>query len=499
MAEPTEFSAYIVFKVDENGRMRGFKIAATLEEAEGASDEDGKSEEEQPELFTHQKVDEAAEEAAADVKEEDRGIQGALKLYMNRMSNDLSQYHELTEISSYIRPVLVSSYVDEHIYEVVKASGRELRRSDETISYALSAGLSEKVYREMSRARETDAGLTLLPSSILLSLVATFDSLVGDLFREILKFKPERLQNSDKTISYKDLFAMRSFDDAMSRIIDDEVDKLLRGNHEGQVEYFEKLIDTRIVARYSRWGNFIEIFERRNRVAHASGIIGDAYIKRCADLGLDTKHLVAGKKFPLRAKYLHKCIDILTEFGVLLAFVAWRKLESGSSARAYQELNQIAYIMIRKRRYDLASWLLDFALYKQPRLATESITRMMAINLANVYKNKNRGDLCSKTMNDFDWSASSDNFKISIAALNEDVEEVVRLLPQIARTGDIKKGEFREWPIFDWVRSDQRVLDAFKEVYGEPLLLEVEDNRSNSNKDEEGIIQSEARGLGEDG
>lgn len=467
---PKPYAAYICIRVSsEDDRIKTFRIASTIEEAESFTEEEN---EKQEELFSEVPSANTLPAEIGDVR-----AVSPMAALCDRLLVDffykLSSYHELIGVANFIRPMMASGLVQTEIFSQVKNKGNLLRSSGDQQTYGLSAAASNDLSQSITRMKETDAGLALLPSSILLSIVATFDSIVGDGVKEILTLRPERILNSDRSLTLKDLFKFNNVNEAKEYFIDDEVDKLLRGSHQSQIEYIEKLVDTKIISHYSRWANFVEVFERRNVVAHANGQASTTYIRNCKACGLNVEHVSPGSQLPLKQSYLHKAVDYLIEFGVLLSFVTWRKLDPPSEADAFERLNDLALDAIKRRRYGLAIWLLDFALHKQPRKGSDLIIRMMFINLANAYKKNNNEEKSQSTLNEIDWSASSDLFKISIASLNKDIATTCNLLKSLAASDSLSANSFRDWPVFDWVRGEAEIAESFEQAFGEALTMQV--------------------------
>lgn len=77
-----------------------------------------------------------------------------------------------------------------------------------------------------------------------------------------------------------------------------------------------------------------------------------------------------------------------------------------------------------------------------------------------------------------DWSASREDFQICVAAIKGDIDEVVRLMPKVHQGELINKSAFREWPVFDWAREERAVREKFQEVYGEPIIVPNDEEKS---------------------
>jgi hypothetical protein len=65
-----------------------------------------------------------------------------------------------------------------------------------------------------------------------------------------------------------------------------------------------------------------------------------------------------------------------------------------------------------------------------------------------------------------DWTAAATEFKISVAAVKGDVDEVVELMKKIGSQGDVGAQEYQEWPVFYGVREDPRFTESFKSIFG---------------------------------
>ncbi|WP_306090348.1 hypothetical protein [Qipengyuania flava] len=105
--------------------------------------------------------------------------------------------------------------------------------------------------------------------------------------------------------------------------------------------------------------------------------------------------------------------------------------------------------------------------------------RQMYVNFANALKKMEKTEESEKALAELDWSAASIDFRISIAAVREDTKEVIRLLPAAVASEAISKDSVRDWPVFDWVRSDEKFQEKFLEVFGEQLIVNFESTSQN--------------------
>lgn len=388
---------------------------------------------------------------------------------ISEIDSNILRYHQLIALTSFMRKALQRIGVKSNLYEIAKEKGKQIKSDDKIELFSLPPKDFPLLSDAIGKMQETDEGMEILPSSILLSLVASFDSLIGDFARTLLNIYPDKMEAGEKTISFKDLFAIEDLLDLRKKLINDEVSDLLRGSHAQQAAYLERLIDTDITKHYSRWPNFIEVFERRNAYAHTNGVANPAYLANLRKIKYPIGEIKIGDHLRLNESYLHKAVDYLAEFGTLVALVSWRKLGNQPN-EAFEALGEASYSLITKRRYRLAIWLLDFALHQQPKKGVKDVViRRMTINLANAYKKSDNFEMSKKTIAEIDWTATSRNFQLAIASLEDDVPKAIDMLPKAAAAGDVKAEHIREWPIFDWIRNDEKFRNAFEDTFGEKL------------------------------
>ena len=84
-----------------------------------------------------------------------------------------------------------------------------------------------------------------MPGAIFLSLVATFDLATADLPRLLLRLRPEKYNSSSKTIMIKDLLSMNSFDDAIEKVIEDEVEAVMRDTMTSKLDLLRSISASR--------------------------------------------------------------------------------------------------------------------------------------------------------------------------------------------------------------------------------------------------------------
>jgi hypothetical protein len=221
----------------------------------------------------------------------------------------------------------------------------------------------------------------------------------------------------------------------------------------------------------------------------------------CKEHGVDVSARSVGDELTIDQKYYVHAVSVILEMGIKLTQVIWRKLEPSEIELAATELNEFAYKMIVDRRYKLAAEILEFGLQTSKKTVTEAIRKNMIVNYANAVKLGGNKLEAERIIDAEDWSAATDVYKLCVAAVKDDVDQVVSMMEATVRSGGLEVSAIRDWPVFEKVRSDSRFVDVFEKAFGEKLILDKEtkstmkakDEDENSNEVKTSLVGDEAR------
>ena len=461
MPDAKQYKSYMAFRLSENGSVDGLNINENLEVLKAWIAKD-------PEIDEENEENSNSDEE--DILDIERVIPNGINTLFDGYKKSILSYHNIITLTNTLEIIYTDMYLNQIIYTHA-AENLNLISEDES-SKIFSFGRSEvrAINGLISRLNQTHRGVSKLPSAILLSLVATFDSFFSEILKFFLKLHPERYIYSKKEIKLEEVFRHQSLADVIDHVIDSEVSDLMRGSHSEQVRFIEKNFQISIEEHYPRWPEFIELFERRNIATHGDLRVNRQYVARCADVKLpDIDRLELGEILSLNSEYLINSAEILFEFGFLLTFTLRRKNNPEQDEETFANLNQICYDLIVDKKYILSERILEFALYKQNVNCSQNVKLMMIVNLANTYRKMDKEKECSVLLSETDWSASQERFQICVASLRDDKIKAKELLPKVAATDSIAAQDIRDWPVFDWIRDDEEFVQMFEEVYEEKM------------------------------
>lgn len=357
-------------------------------------------------------------------------------------------------------------------------NAEKLEEDGETTSYKLDFKISGRSSRLGRRSDRAKTVLDLLPRNFVVSFVSEYDSFLGQLITQILRFKPEIIDSKDKSISLLDLVNLGSIEAARDKIFAKEVESILRSSHADQFYWMEKAFCVPLTKGLQSWSIFIELAERRNLFVHCDGVVSEQYLNVCKrhDVKFDPE-IVVGKRLQADKNYLRQSYEVLYEVGIKLSQVLWRKLSPGDLEKAESSLSHFTYELLIEENYRLAKNLLDFACCTLKKWDSEGSRLVYVVNRALAYKFSGDNETCQKILESEDWSACGDNYQLCVAVLKDDFEKAKALMVRIGSTGSVSEVDYAEWPCFKDFRSSDEFISAFTEVFGHPpSTIEQVDN-----------------------
>jgi hypothetical protein len=325
--------------------------------------------------------------------------------------------------------------------------------------------------RLRKRYDRTIIAQTIVPQSLLISLVSQFDNLVAGLVRSVYQVKPEKINASESVIKYSELKNFTSIENVIDKFIDDKIESILRESHDDQFTELEKLFDVKTLKAMDCWADFIEITQRRNLLVHCDGKVSQQYIKKCSDAGckcLDKK----GEKLDVDEDYFNKAFGVLYSVGVKLSQVMLRKFHTSEEVTQIDTiLNDIIYELISEGKYYIAIDLSEFAT-KEATHANQNDKLFFVLNKAQAYKWTKQHEKCKETLDKEDWSTTNDDFKLPYYVLNDDFDKAITSMKKLHQYGESEiysQNSYKEWPIFSEIRKNAKFKEAFKEIFNEDI------------------------------
>lgn len=328
-----------------------------------------------------------------------------------------------------------------------------------------------------SRHDQIHLASSLVPRSLLVSLVSQYDAFLGRLLKAIFNVRPELLNASEKALSFSQVASFPSIDAIRDHVIEKEIEGVLRSSHADQIKWIEARFGLPLTKGLKIWPTFIELTERRNLFVHTDGVVSSQYLSVCRQSGVDLKgDIDEGSRLEVRQEYFEIACRCVFELGVKLAHVLWRKLLPNDREKADSNLIMVTYELIEKENYTLAIALLDFACNTLNTYANEWNELALAVNHAQAHKWSGNEADAQKILDEVDWSAKGDEFKLAAAVLRSDWKNAVDVMRRIGSSGPVRKHNYRDWPLFKEFRNQPEFTACYQEVFKEEFPVAVKED-----------------------
>ena len=324
-----------------------------------------------------------------------------------------------------------------------------------------------KQFRKLRRRQKlTNSAMYQTPRALLVAMVSSFDAYLGRLLRCIYYLRPERIDASDRTLTFSQLVDLESLDAAREHVISKEIEAFLRKSHVEHFDYLENLLDMPLRKGLDSWPKFVEITQRRNLFVHSDGVISQQYLDVCDKNGVDVGDASIGGRLFLDGDYFRESFECFYEIGVKLAHVIWRKLSPDQIETADTALNSITYELLSIRRYRLAHNLSLFGTLTLKKHSSALNRRMLLINRAIAAKfGKIETDASPLKLED--WSDCGLPFKLAISVLHDEFDEACSIMRKIGSQHELVDSHaYGNWPLFTEFRGDERFLKTYKTLFG---------------------------------
>jgi hypothetical protein len=317
-------------------------------------------------------------------------------------------------------------------------------------------------------------GYHLIHRSYLISLISQYDAFLGCLLREVYNEKPERLKASEKQFSFKDLTGFGSIEEARDRLVEREVDDVIRKSHEDQLEWVARELRLDAKKFIAEIPQFVEVAQRRHLFVHTDGVVSRQYLSKCQAAGVKLNDgLEPGRQLEVSKDYIEEAFEVVYSVGVKLGIAIWLNSRKGDFAQADQCANHLAFELLLNERYRLTISLLEYALSPNRNNFSEPLRRCQILNLAQAHKWLGDQAACNKILDAHDWEASADALRLGAAVLRDDFARAYGFVRKLAHDPEFKRESYYEWPIFKEIRKEADFITVFEEAYGESFSQKV--------------------------
>lgn len=397
---------------------------------------------------------------------EDEPLESRFKEVLNDHLHKLCSMHDITPL---IMTVVygIRAAVHKEKGEFLEKHGEVQKDDGDSKHYTVPLTHSGKIKIIDRRLRRAATAYETLPPSFVVAMVSEYDAFLGQLIAEFLRVKPELLSSSEKNISFRELQEFGSIDAARERIVEKEVESVLRTSHTDQFAWLERKLGVELSKGLDSWSTFIELTERRNLFVHCDGIVSSQYLQVCRNNRVKLDDGVElGTQLGASRDYIRKAYECLYEISVKLTQVVWRRLLPHELSRADSALINVTYELLDEKQNRLANNLLTFAVETLKRWDSEANRRVFIINYAQSYYHRGMKEEAVKVLDKEDWTACSDDFRLCEMVLREKFDAAFALMRNMGKDSSIEESSYMDWPVFRDFRKHEKFSEIYEDIFG---------------------------------
>ena len=315
-------------------------------------------------------------------------------------------------------------------------------KENDTLRYSIKKEYRNKLCYSPTEAKKKYDHINkyeyILKESILSHIIVSFENYLSQIYRLLLETTP-LLYFENQTILLADVFK-ENFLEAITDKFESEIDNKMRNSLDAlslicakeniDINRYEKIVES-----------FTEIYYRRNAYVHTQGKANKDYMKKVSSSFL--KNISDNDFLVCDDIYIENSIITLCKllfsiaYELLVKFNATVENIEAISMIFFEKLKQKQYILCKYAYYSLSQ-------NKSVPFLNRTMYRMNYINAAKQLDEK---DLVKKELEKLDISIATDNFKIGKHCLEDNYEQVYKMLKE-TYPNTFDAIAIREWPIF---------------------------------------------------
>lgn len=295
--------------------------------------------------------------------------------------------------------------------------------------------------------------------------ITQFDNYLQNLMRCIYRLHPEILKNSNKSITYKELFDITTIDNAKDFVIESILTELFHGSHSDQFEHFSKITKINVPSEMEElYKKLIEITERRNIHIHCHGRASRQYISVCTQNKVEVK-VSEGDDLKIEKRYFLESIDALMELSVKIGYIVWKKQEKSEQENADKFLISLCNDLIKQGRNKLAIALIDYVIDHKDNKMNLFNKHLLKMYWICAQKKEGNTTEYEKGIHE-DWSSVKPLISLILSVLKDEFDSAVEQVKHIGNDPkELDKSLFEDSVLFSEFVKQKEFKETYKSIY----------------------------------
>lgn len=298
-----------------------------------------------------------------------------------------------------------------------------------------------------------------LYNTSLISLICSVEWFISQMLHVYFTKFPDSFNKSERLLSIEDIKSLGGIDEAINYLIDAKIEEILRGSIKDWLDYFKSHFKLSMSYIEKDTNKLIEAGLKRNIIIHNNGIVNSLFLKKIPEEYRGKYELNTSIK--IEQEYLDSLITLFEKNLILIASEIWKKIEPEDNSRG-EYLIKVAYNNILAKRYEIGESLSFFTM--NDKRLSESDRMVATINYWQSKKWQGKFDEVKREIENADFSAKEDRYKLAKYALLDKFEEFFQLLPKVLQAEQINLEALNEWPLFNKIRETETYKTEYQKM-----------------------------------
>lgn len=296
----------------------------------------------------------------------------------------------------------------------------------------------------------------LLYESALVSLVSATECLVAGLLHAYYEMHPTDEDLEKSQVQIAELRELGTVEEAIRYKLSEKIAEKIRGFPNRLVDFVKKRTGYSGAPLSEEQHELTEIFQRRHMIVHNGGRASSRYLLNVPQPMRNST--TVGDVLTVTRNYLDDAIDRFERQFLLFAFELWRHVCPTDKGRE-PLLGWIADIAEDGRRWRTCECFCRLIMDDKTVASSSQPDVRLTYSLA--LKCQGRFSEVKNEVESFVCPEEPSAYRLVKAALLDDVETVLTLLPENLAKGFITPEDATDGPLFDGVRNDVRFRDQY--------------------------------------
>ena len=395
----------------------------------------------------------------------------------------------LNNMVEYLEKSLAYGKIIREELQMLDETFKELK-DELTVEESIEVQIKFKNYYNLiNKQFETNAVTNVIPSSMVVSLVSSFDYFIAKLIRLSYRYNTQIISAEKMNVSYQEIGLLESINDVKNYCIDKIVDLQFRDSHKALFDYIEKTFSIKGIKDISEYKNILLIAEMRNIIVHNDGFNNISFKNNIKSCGIKVDYnsfFDSDNKLKLiNRKYIEFVRNNLICFYVKLFYLFiyhFCRRDNTVIENLSSRINDLALEYYEKKDYDIALSLFDFMLNN---CNTSSEKFMFTINKCMCLKAQNKMEEVHSFLGDLDWSNCNHVYIFAKYLLLDDFDNVYEYIKKNPNGMEYK---YQFWPLCKPLIQKPEFANLYRRLYGKEFQYKIRSGRM-SKEEIKNIVQ----------